>query len=59
MKVSLEAGVTLGWDRWTGSSGLTLGIDDFGHSAPASVIAEKLGFTGAAVATRVAAHLGR
>lgn len=58
VKVSLEAGVTLGWDRWTGSSGLPLGIDDFGHSAPASVIAEKLGFTGTAVADRVVAHLG-
>jgi transketolase len=58
-RVSLEAGVTLGWERWTGSDGLCLGIDTFGHSAPASVIAEKLGFTGAQVADRAAAHIGR
>jgi len=58
-RVSLEAGVTLGWERWTGSDGLCLGIDTFGHSAPASVIADKLGFTGDQVAAKAAAHIGR
>jgi transketolase len=34
LKVSIEAGVTLGWQRYTGD-GLTIGIDSFGASAPA------------------------
>jgi transketolase len=56
-RVSLEAGVTGGWDHFTGTDGLRLGIDRFGASAPADVIAEQLGFTGDAVATAVAEWL--
>jgi transketolase len=55
-RVSVEAGVTLGWERWTGETAAHIGIDTYGHSAPASVIAEKLGFTGSHVA-RVAQDL--
>ena len=40
-----------------GQDGLILGIDHFGASAPDTVIAEKLGFTGPAVAARVRDHL--
>ena len=57
-RISLEAAVTLGWERWVGSDGLAIGIDDYGFSAPASVIAEKIGFTGPAVADRVQGFLG-
>jgi transketolase len=55
---TIEAGVTLGWERFSGRSGLRIGIDRFGVSAPASVIAEEWGFTPTAVADRVAAWLG-
>jgi transketolase len=51
---SLEAAVTFGWGDMTGSSGLNIGIDEFGASAPAGVLAEKYGFTPDAVAARVA-----
>ena len=54
-RLSVEAALTLGWERWTGTDGAQHGIDDFGHSAPAEVIAEKLGFTGAAIADKAAA----
>jgi transketolase len=53
--VSIEAGSTLGWARYVGRHGLSIGIDTFGHSAPAEVIAQKLGFTVDAVAARVSA----
>ncbi len=56
-RVSVEAAVTLGWERWVGANGASVGIDTFGHSAPAGVIAEKLGFTGASVADRAQALL--
>ncbi|MEE9581675.1 MAG: transketolase [Acidimicrobiia bacterium] len=55
---TLEAGVTMGWHRFAGSDGLVIGIDHFGASAPWKSIAEEWGFTGAAVADRIADWLG-
>jgi len=50
VRVSVEAGVTMGWERWTGSRGASVGIDRFGASAPAEVLFEKLGVTPEATA---------
>jgi transketolase len=44
-RVGIEAGVSLGWDRWTGDEGAIVGLDHFGASAPAGTIFEKFGFT--------------
>ena len=44
-RVSVEAGVSLGWDRWVGTEGAIVGLDHFGASAPAGTIFEKFGFT--------------
>lgn len=44
-KIAVEAGVTLGWSRYTGSEDNVLGIDRFGASAPGDVMMEKYGFT--------------
>ena len=52
-RISLEAGSTFGWGDIVGSDGLSIGIDRFGASAPAKVIAEQFGFTGPAVAARI------
>jgi transketolase len=43
--VTIEAGRTLGWERFTGRDGLAIGIDHYGASAPGEVLAEKFGFT--------------
>ncbi|MBW2261574.1 MAG: transketolase [Deltaproteobacteria bacterium] len=51
--VSLEAGTTTGWHRFTGRSGLAIGVDHFGASAPFKVLEERFGFTPEAVAGRV------
>ncbi len=40
--VSVEAGVTLGWDRY---ADLPVGIDRFGASAPGSLVLEELGMS--------------
>jgi len=53
----VEAGLTFGWERLVGDQGLSIGIEDFGASAPASVLAEKMGLTPDAVAQRVEAFL--
>jgi transketolase len=55
--VSVEAGVTLPWKALTGLGGVNVGVDRFGASAPAGVLAEKFGLTAAAVTARVQAHL--
>jgi transketolase len=55
--VSVEAGVTLGWERYTGSHGLNLGVDSFGASAPIEALYDKFGLTAAKVAARVRARL--
>jgi transketolase len=51
-RLSVEAGVTLGWERYVGDTGAMVGIDTYGASAPASVLAEKFGFTAANVAAQ-------
>ncbi len=56
-RVSVEAGSTLGWEKWVGSDGLTIGIDHFGASAPAEILADKFGFTSTAIAQKVTALL--
>lgn len=44
-RVAVEAGRTGLWYKYTGSDGLVLGIDHFGDSAPAEILAENYGFT--------------
>ncbi|MEE8414032.1 MAG: transketolase [Dehalococcoidales bacterium] len=44
-RISIEAGTPLGWERYTGLDGITIGISRFGASAPAGIIYEKLGLT--------------
>lgn len=51
--VSVEAGITVGWEKVTGSDGLQIGIDHFGASAPGGVLAEKFGFIPERVAEKV------
>jgi len=44
-RVTIEAGVSLGWERYAGDEGAIIGLDHFGASAPASAIFANLGFT--------------
>ena len=43
--VSMEAGTTLGWDRYLGARGVAIGIDHFGASAPGPIALKEFGFT--------------
>lgn len=43
--VAIEAGVTMGWEKYTGSSDRVVGLNRFGASAPGNVVYDKLGFT--------------
>ena len=55
---SIEAGTTFGWGDIVGSDGLAIGIDTFGASAPAGVLAEEFGFTAEKVAAKLRGWLG-
>ena len=43
-RVSVEAGATLGWDRYVGPTGKTIGMHTFGASAPLKDLLQKFGF---------------
>jgi transketolase len=44
-RVSVEAGITLGWERYTGSAGASVGIDRFGASGKGPAVMAYLGIT--------------
>jgi transketolase len=53
LRVSVEAGSTFGWERYTGLHGLRIGIDRFGVSAPAADAYAYFGLTPDKIAQRV------
>ena len=58
-RVSVEAGVTLGWSRYVGDHGVSIGLDRFGASAPGNVVMQNLGFTKEHVVSEVLKLVGR
>jgi transketolase len=44
-RLSVEAGVALGWKQWVGDDGDSISIEHFGASAPGNVVLEKFGYT--------------
>ena len=44
-RVSIEAGTTLGWERYVGTEGVIVGLSDFGASAPINVLYDQFGLT--------------
>jgi len=59
LRVSLEAGTTLGWERYTGLDGVRIGLDHFGASAPAEVLFEEFGFSVDAIVPQITAKLAK
>ena len=57
-RVSVEAGATLGWARWVGPNGLSVGIDRFGASAPWTRLYEAFGLTEEGIAAAARTALG-
>ena len=52
-RISIEAGVTLGWGAYVGLHGKSIGLDRYGASAPFATVYEKLGITADAVVEAV------
>lgn len=53
VRVAIEAGVSLGWQKFIGVDGIAICQDTFGASAPASAIAKEFGFTVEAILDRL------
>lgn len=58
-RVSIEAGSTLGWSRYTGSNGVSIGIDTYGASGPGKEVLKHFGMTKEHVAAEALRLLGR
>ena len=44
-RLAVEAGISMGWERWVGEGGVILGIDRFGASAPCEVVYREFGLS--------------
>ena len=44
-RLSVEAGVALGWKQWVGDEGDSISIEHFGASAPGGTVLEKFGYS--------------
>ena len=57
MKVSIEAGISDGWQKYIGSNGLSIGLNHYGASAPGKELAIEFGFTTDLVEQKIRDHL--
>jgi transketolase len=58
-RLSVEAGISQGWNKYVGDQGDILGLDRFGASAPGKVVFEKFGFTVDNVVARASKLMGK
>jgi transketolase len=58
-RITVEAGATLGWERFAGEEGAVIGIDHYGASAPAEEVMKHFGFTVERVTAAALRLLGR
>jgi transketolase len=54
-RLSIEAGIAMGWEKWVGPKGESIAMTGFGASAPAEVLFEKFGFSAQSVYARAKA----
>ncbi|MEJ2615485.1 MAG: transketolase [Ignavibacteriaceae bacterium] len=52
-KVSVEAGIGLGWQKFVGKEGIIISQETYGASAPEPDMAEEFGFTGEKIYSRI------
>jgi transketolase len=57
--ISIEAGSTLAWKRYTGCKGVALGIDTFGASGPYKILYEKFNLTSSVIVAQAITLLNR
>jgi transketolase len=55
LRVSIEAASEFGWHKYIGLDGIAIGMEGFGESAPAGILAQSFGFTVDAIIERLLA----
>jgi transketolase len=58
-RLSVEPGVSLGWERWVGDRGTCVSLEHFGASAPGNTVLEQFGYNVDNVVARASALLER
>ncbi len=58
-RVAVEAGTTIGWERFVGDNGAVVGIDRYGASGPGGKVLAHFGFTPERVAATALRLLGK
>ncbi|MBN1907785.1 MAG: transketolase [Deltaproteobacteria bacterium] len=58
-RVVVEAGLSMGWERYAGEKGIIIGIDTFGASAPGGTVMKKFGFTAENIVEKVVGLIGK
>ena len=58
-RISVEAAATMGWSRYVGPSGRSIGMHSFGASAPLKDVMKHFGFTADAVVAAARELLGK
>ncbi|MEO7432199.1 MAG: transketolase [Dokdonella sp.] len=58
-RIAIEAGSTMPWHRFVGESGIVIGLDRFGESAPAPALFELFGITAANLVSNVRSLLSK
>jgi len=53
LRISIEAGVEMGWHKYIGRKGVSIAVNGFGASAPADKLAHEYGFTVEAILERI------
>ena len=51
-RVAVEAGISMGWEHYVGSTGAVIGINRFGASAPGGVVLKKYGIKASAIVSK-------
>jgi transketolase len=51
-RVAIEAGISMGWERYVGNTGAVIGINRFGASAPGGTVMKKYGMKAAAIVSK-------
>ncbi len=58
-RVAVEAGISMGWERYVGNSGAVIAINRFGASAPGALVLQKYGIKTSAIVSRAMQLLNR
>ena len=58
-RITVEAGISMGWERYAGEKGVIIGIDRFGSSAPGGTVMKEYGFTAENIVEKAMELMGK